>query len=264
MSATRHSERRDGLGMLGDVRWEPDRGTAVAFLSYLGVVVGLLLAFQVFTTARVAANFITYGVVTLAALGVALPVLYTVFVERHPLTDLGITARNLIPSLALGLLLGLDTYRATLANVPLSWGWAHVPLIVMALAVGLFEAVFFRGWLQLRFEKSFGAVPGLVLGALCYMLYHVGYGMTLQEMLPLFGYGLVFGAVFRLAGSVFVLWPFYTPVGGLYTTVTDGLTMPFEATIGFVLVLVMMAGVIAAGAWQTRRSPRTELRLKTG
>jgi membrane protease YdiL (CAAX protease family) len=59
----------------------------------------------------------------------------------------------------------------------------------MALAVGLFEAIFFRGWLQLRFENAFGSVPGLVLGALCYSLYHIGYGMNFDELLFLFGLG---------------------------------------------------------------------------
>lgn len=51
----------------------------------------MYLAFQVFTTARVAANFITYGVIGLAGFGVALPVLYTVVARRRPLADLGIT-----------------------------------------------------------------------------------------------------------------------------------------------------------------------------
>jgi len=44
-----------------------------------------------------------------------------------------------------------------------------------------------------------------------------------------------------------VLWPFYTPVGGLYNSLTDGLSMPFEATYGFVLVLGLMAAIIVAG-----------------
>ena len=226
------------------VTWHPNRDTVVAIVSYVLVVTGLVTAFQVFTTERVAANFITFGPVTLAALGVALPVFYTVLVRHRSLADLGLTTRQLLPSIALGLLLGWDTYRNTMGTLDMVWSRELVPLVTMALAVGLFEALFFRGWLQLRFEDAFGPVPGLILAAMCYSLYHIGYGMAWDEMLFLFGLGLVFGAVFRVTRNVFVLWPFYTPIGGLYTNMTEGLTMPFEATYGFVLTLALMIAVI--------------------
>ncbi|MHB0870275.1 MAG: CPBP family glutamic-type intramembrane protease [Chloroflexota bacterium] len=231
-----------------EVRSQPTRETAFALGSYLLVVAALVTAFQIFTTQQVAANFITFGPVTLAGLGVALPVLYTVLVRRRPLADLGLTTRYLLPSLALGLLLGLDSYRNTLGTMSLTWSLDVVPVAAMALAVGLFEAIFFRGWLQLRFEAAFGLLPGLVLAAMAYSLYHMGYGMATDEMLFLFALGLLFGAVFRLTRNVFVLWPFYTPVGGLYTTFSDGLSMPFEATYGFLLTLGLMAAVLAVGA----------------
>jgi membrane protease YdiL (CAAX protease family) len=220
----------------------------VALASYLLVVGGLFTAFQVFTTDQVAANFITFGPVTLAGLGIVLPVLYTVLVRHRPLADLGLTTRQLLPSLILGLLLGWDTYRSTIANQNVAWTQDMVPLVTMAITVGLFEAIFFRGWLQLRFEEAFGMVPGIVLGALCYGLYHIGYGMTWDEILFLSGLGLVFATVFRLTRNVAVLWPFYTPVGGLYSNLNDGLTLPFEATYGFLLTLGLMVAVIVVTA----------------
>ena len=116
------------------------------------------------------------------------------------------------------------------------------------------------GWLQLRFEEAFGVVPGVILGALCYGLYHVGYGMAWDEVLFLFGLGLVFATVFRLTRNIAVLWPFYTPVGGLYTNISEGLTLPFDATYGFLLTLglmvavIVVAGVLHNGAESTMRS----------
>jgi hypothetical protein len=127
-------------------------------------------------------------------------------------------------------------------------------MVTMVLAVGLFEAVFFRGWLQLRFEEAFGVVPSVIMGALCYSLYHVGYGMMWGEMLFLFGLGMVFAAVFRLTRNVIVLWPFYTPVGGLYTNLSEGLTLPFDATYGFLLTLGLMAAVILVSGALYRRN----------
>jgi membrane protease YdiL (CAAX protease family) len=234
--------------VLGDIHWRPNRDTLAALISYILVVGGLFTAFQVFTTEQVAANFITFGPVTLAGLGVVLPVLYTVLVRRRPLADLGLTTHQLVPSLVLGLLLGWDTYRNTIAAQSVTWTRDMVPLVTMAITVGLFEAIFFRGWLQLRFEEAFGMVPGVILGALCYGLYHIGYGMTWNEMLFLFGLGLVFAVVFRLTKNVAVLWPFYTPLGGLYSNLSDGLILPFEATYGFVLTLGLMVAVIVVAA----------------
>jgi hypothetical protein len=130
----------------------------------------------------------------------------------------------------------------------------------MAMAVGFFEAVFFRGWLQLRFEHAFGIIPGVVFSALCYSLYHVGYGMLWDELLFLFGLGMVFATVFRLTKNVAVLWPFYTPVGGLYTNLSDGLELPFEATYGFILTLGMMFAVIVAAVATRKRHPIPRMR----
>jgi membrane protease YdiL (CAAX protease family) len=230
--------------MLDGIWWRPNADTIVAAASYGLVVATLWTAFQVFTTAMVAANFLTFAL-GIAGVGVLLPVAYTVWIRKRSLAELGITAAMLVPSLLLGLLLGLDTDRNTIATLPfMPAAAALVPLIAMTLAVGLFEAIFFRGWLQLRFEEAFGIVPGLLLGAACYALYHVGYGMTAAEIAFLFGYGVVFGAFFRLTRSIFVLWPFYTPVGSLYSNLREGLNLPFEAAYGFVIVILVMVAAI--------------------
>ena len=95
-----------------------------------------------------AANFITYGPITLALLGVGVPAFYMTLFRRRSLVDLGITWHQIIPSLILGFLLGWDTYRETLGTLGWQLTRATVPLVAMSLAVGIFEAIFFRGWLQ--------------------------------------------------------------------------------------------------------------------
>jgi hypothetical protein len=47
--------------IFGDVHLFPNQDTLIAFLSYVLVLGTLYVAFQVFTTARTAANFITFG-----------------------------------------------------------------------------------------------------------------------------------------------------------------------------------------------------------
>ena len=88
-----------------------------------------------------------------------------------------------------------------------------VPLIALALAIGFFEALFWRGWVQLRLEEAFGLIPALILGSALYALYHIGYGMPASEMVFLFFIGLMFAIVFRLTKNIFILWPLFQPMG---------------------------------------------------
>ena len=62
----------------------------------------------------------------------------------------------------LGLLFAAVQFSLTLFGFdlptdPVDW----VPLPVMSLTVGLFEAVFFRGFVQTRLEASFGPIAGV-------------------------------------------------------------------------------------------------------
>lgn len=95
----------------------------------------------------------------------------------------------------------------TLANITLPPFMELFPLVVMSLTVGLFEAIFFRGWIQLRFEKAFDPIPAIPIAAASYALYHVGYGMTSSEMWFLFLLGIEFAIAFRVTRNILVLWP---------------------------------------------------------
>ena len=118
-----------------------------------------------------------------------------------------------------------------------------IPLIALVLAIGFFEALFWRGWVQLRLEEAFGILPGIVLGAALYAVYHIGYGMPMSEIAFLFVIGLVFASV-RLTKNIFILWPLFQPIGQLITLINDGLSLPLLAAIGFLEVLVLMLGLV--------------------
>jgi membrane protease YdiL (CAAX protease family) len=127
---------------------------------------------------------------------------------------------------------------------------AWVPLLVMSLVVGAFEAVFFRGFVQGRLEASFGAGPAVIGAAILYSLYHVGYGMGGEEMVFLFGLGVVYATAYRLVTNVLVLWPLLTPLGAFYNNVDAGdIDLPWASIAGFVDVAVLMALAI----WLTDR-----------
>ena len=115
-----------------------------------------------------------------------------------------------------------------------------LPLVALALAIGFFEAVFWRGWVLLRLEDAFGIIPAILLSSILYAAYHIGYGMPLSEIGFLFLIGIMFAVAFRLTKSVFILWPLFQPMGQLVTLTLDGLSLPIMATLGFVDVLALM------------------------
>jgi hypothetical protein len=207
---------------------------------YVGVVATLYLAFQVFTTNSVVGLFLCYAAALL--LGVVGPVIYTVWIRRRPLADLGLRVDNWHEVAALGLALAaiqffLTLYGYALPVEPVDW----VPLAVMALMVGFFEAVFFRGFVQTRLSASLGPVAGTAAAAGLYALYHVGYGMGIGEMIFLFGLGVVYAIAYASVRNVLVLWPLLIPLGSFFNTVeADDFDLPWASILGFVDVLAIM------------------------
>ena len=235
---------KDGRGVrkLLEVRWNPSADTVAVIVSCALVTASLYAATFIATPERGGGMpyFFLYAGLTATVFGVGLPLGWMVIHRRRPIADLGITRQRLGVSLGIQLVLAILLYFVTLARVALPPLRELAPLLGLALTVGFFEAVFWRGWVFARLEEAFGLIPALLLGALLYAAYHVGYGMPLSEMAFLFLIGLLFAAVFRLTGSVFILWPAFQPMGQLVTLIRDGLQLPFMATVGFLEVLVVM------------------------
>jgi uncharacterized protein len=188
-------------------------------------------------------------------LGVVGPVIYTVWMRGRPLADLGLTTRNWQQAIGLGLVLGVIQFCLTLYGYDLPAPVDWVPLLTMSLMVGLFEAIFFRGFIQTRLSASLGPVPGVVTAAALYALYHVGYGMGMGEMAFLFALGLVYGIAYACVNNVLVLWPLLIPVGSFYNNLQSSeISLPWAAIAGFVDVMAIMATAIWLAYRRERRA----------
>ena len=133
----------------------------------------------------------------------------------------------------------------------------------MALVVGVFESIFFWGFVQSGSRPSSDRGPGSRPPRLLYGLYHVGYGMGLNEIGFLFGLGVVYAVAFATARNLFVLWPLLTPLGSFVANLEAGVIPLRWASIlsfGDVLVLIVFVIVLAgrhersraATAWEGR------------
>jgi membrane protease YdiL (CAAX protease family) len=236
----------DALRAGGWFRWRPGPDLVAVAVSWLLVVGALYTATVVIGTELFGgmAYFALYAVLGATVFGVGLPVYWMTVVRRRPLHDLGLTTQRLGISLALQLVFAAFLYLGAFTGIELPAGEQLVPLVALALAIGFFEALFWRGWVQLRLEESFGIIPGVVLGSLVYAAYHIGYGMTTDEMLFLFWIGVMYATVFRLTKSVFILWPIFQPMGQLVTLVREGLSLPILAALGFIEVLAVMGALL--------------------
>lgn len=138
---------------------------------------------------------------------------------------------------------------------PVDW----VPLLVMALVVGVFETVFFRGFIQTRLEAAYGPVPGIAGAAVLYGLYHVGYGMGGSELLFLTGLGIVYAEAFAQTRSALILWPLLTPLGSFFNAVDSGdIDLPWASIAGFFDVLAIMALAVWLGRRHGRKTHAPE------
>ncbi len=242
-------------------RLRDSRDLVAIGLLYLSVVALLRLAFVVFTPDHVVGLFLCFAAALL--LGVAGPVYYTVWMRRRPLADLGLRRDNLRAAAGLAVLFGGVQFALTLWRYDLPAPADWVPLLCMALVVGVFESVFFRGFVQTRLESQFGPVTGVAGAAALYGAYHVGYGMAGGELLFLTGLGGVYAVAFALARNLLVLWPLLTPLGSFYANVKAGdIDLPWASIAGFadVLGLMLLAWWLAARHRRRLAGPPTRHR----
>jgi membrane protease YdiL (CAAX protease family) len=236
------------------VQWKPNRDLAAVAVSWL-LVTGTLYLANIVIGPQVGGGLVYFGlyaVIAATLFGIGIPLYWLVAVRKLPLENLGITGQRLGISLLIQLVLGVMLYTMTLARVDFPSASQLIPLVTLSLAIGFFEAIFWRGWVQLRLEEAFGLIPAILLGSVLYAAYHVGYGMPTGEIATLFVIGLIFAAVFRVTKSVFILWPLFQPMGQLFTLINDGLHLPLLASLGFVEVLILMLVLV----WLARRYHR--------
>lgn len=245
------------LKQVFSVRWKPNKDLALVALSWLLVVGALYTATVIVGTEAWGgmAYFVLYAVIGATLFGIGLPLYWMVVVRQRPLADLGLTTRWLGLSIVLQLLFAALQYMGTLAKAQLPPFEEFLPLIALSLAIGFFEAVFWRGWVLLRLEESFGTIPAILLGSALYSAYHIGYAMPASEMIFLFFIGVMFAVVFGLTKNIFILWPVFQPMGQLVTLVKDGLKLPLLASIGFFEVLIVMLVLVWLAARYHKKHP---------
>jgi len=159
-------------------------------------------------------ELLIFGLAIMLILSTVIPAIFVKYYEKGNLANLGIHTKKIKTLIGISAFFGIGSlfYYFQLAsqqNVTLT---SAITYLIYSLLM-LWEVLFVYGWLQIRFEKLFGAVGGVVITGLAFALYHVG-SVPAEQLLSLLAVG-IFGAVlFKLSGkSIFVLWPFFWGVG---------------------------------------------------
>ena len=248
---------RKQLGEFVEFRWHLSIDLLAVLLSYFAIVFTVYLAFQVVTTSSPYLNFIIFGPISILLLGVFVPLSYHAILKKRPLSAMGIKKDFWLISLFLSITFGLISYAFTISPINLPPLNMLLPLIVMSLAIGLFETLFFRGWLQLRLEDAFGSIPAIIVGAIFYSFYHLSYGVQLYDLWYLFLLGVLFALIFRITRNILILWPFYTTIYSFYLVVNQEYSIPFNSAYGFLIIIILILSYIIVVYKKVHKYPMT-------
>ncbi len=199
------------------------------------------------------------GLLIVPVLAVAIPVCWTTLIERQDLAALGITSRHWLPSCLLSVVLSLLVFAPLLFGPHLTVAPERWLPMGAAGAVSLFEPLFIFGWLQMRFEKDFGLLPAILLAALCFALYHIGY--LPQAMSAQFYSAAVFAVAFRLTANLLVAWPLLWATTSAWLCIGSNICFAnWGLVTGLAFVFVIEVVLIAALALLQRRTVAKTLR----
>jgi hypothetical protein len=229
----------DHLKGLKGKKWfsfEPTSDTIVAVLTEL-LMIGAFYTL----------NHLPFGIVLnllyesiMFLLVVLFPVWWIVWHRGQPLSELGITKKHWIPSLVISIVIFLFFLSGLWKNYS---GNNSLWAILAFCLIGLWEPFFVYGWLQLRFDRAFGIIPGIALAGLCIGIYHIG-TYPLSAVFMFMVLGVVFAVIFRLTSNMLILWPLVWGASSAFSILMSGFTFSWNEVAFMAVILLIQLGFI--------------------
>ncbi len=229
------------------VRWQPGQDTLVAAATAL-LMVGFYYANA---HSRNPAVNVAWLVGANMCLNVLFPIAYVLYVRRQGLDAVGITARWWWLAALISILWSIRSWPALQAA---AMRRPEVDLLPHVVGNGLvfWEPFFVHGWLQLRFERAFGVIPGILLAAACFAAYHVG-TYPLEIVQRFFIAVAIHAALFRITRNLLTVWPLTHAITSATGTLRGAFIFDWTADAVRAGLLAVEFAAIAAMAWYARR-----------
>lgn len=126
------------------LRWKPGKDLVIVGVSWILVVASLYTA-----TVIVGADagggfpyFLLYAIVTATLFGIGLPVFWMVFKQKRPISDLGITTKNLLLSLILQVIFTIMVLPGGFTDLEVPPFAELFPLFFLTLTIGFLNRSF--------------------------------------------------------------------------------------------------------------------------
>jgi len=193
--------------------------------------------------ARGVVRFLLMVVVSSLFLTVLFPAYYVLRIRGESLRALEITTRRWWLALLISIVLALTSFPTLLAQAAQRPGVNLLPHVLFN-GLLLWEPFFVHGWLQLRFERAFGVLPGIVLAGVCFGGYHLGMAPW-SEVAKIIGIGIVYGSLFRLTKNLLTLFPLTWAVGSGIGTLEANLEYGWDAVAVYAIVLLIQVAALA-------------------
>lgn len=227
------------------VKFNPSHNTLIAYTAVAGIIMLSLALLLVPAKSFVApCHVILRDIIMVFLLGFCFPLYYINLSERHGQRCLGVTRAKLGLSLKINVALTIFVFAFFLIISPgrPQFNVSMLLTLLYLMPTGIFETVFFFGFLRHFTEKAFGVVPAIILTAICYSLHHVGFQ---PEFIKFFLLGIILTSIFYVTRNIFILFPFFWSVGAFWDTqlmiFESGMTISLAAIIVAVCQLIAMA-----------------------
>lgn len=173
-------------------------------------------------------------------LAVIFPVWWTVLHKKGSLSELGITKNLLCVSLGISTILAISR-GINLPDLIVGINWA--PHLIMSALI-FWEPFFVFGWLQSRYEKSFGIIPAIILAAASFAFYQLG-SVSPEQLVGLFFFYILLGGAFGLTKNIFTLWPIYWCIGSSVNSLSVGIKVGWDAVGACAFAILVQVGFLA-------------------
>jgi len=191
---------------------------------------------------------------------IVFPTWYWSMRRHRALEEIGLSLDRWPRALGVGLVLVALTVPWRLGGAATAPVGGLVTLTICMCFAAMFEEIFFRGFLQTRFDAAFGVIPAIALSSIAFSLYHVGYEAYWREpaMLALMaGVGVMLGISFQLTRNVLTTFVLNGPHAVLAFAERDRFFDWFEASLSAAAIAAALAWIaFVASRAPTRQSLR--------
>lgn len=219
-------------------KWEMNKDLFVAVITLIWMVFAYYGNNHWFESSEVL-TLLIFIVLTNIFVNVIFPIWWVAFYKKESFAELGVTRNGWMISIAIGIILALIRgYNLPALIKGIDW----VPHIIFSGLI-LWEPFFVFGWLQSRYEKALGIIPGIVLAAFSMALYHIG-TYPFNELVRLFLIYLLLAVCFRIKKNLLTLWPVYWSIGSSVNSLSGGMRFGWDVVVIYGIVLLIQLGYL--------------------